>query len=303
VARGALIGVVETVPGVSGGTMALVTGIYDQLIDSAAQVISALKHLVLGPDRWAGARVHLAGVHWRVVVPVAVGMVVALLSVAGPVSVLVESYPVTMRAVFFGMVLASVAVPVRLAGGPWRFRELSVVAGAAAAAFVLVSVPGTTLDPHPVVIVVAAMVAVSALLLPGLSGSFLLLSLGLYQPTLQAVADRDAGYLGLFFTGCLLGVAVTVKALQWLLRHYHRATMVVVTGLMLGALRALWPWQAADRTLLAPTEDWVVQLLVGVAGCTAVVLVLVADARARARHHRTGADAHTSPTSVAGSGT
>jgi putative membrane protein len=296
-ARGALIGVVETVPGVSGGTMALVTGIYDQLIDSAAQLISALRHLVTGPDRVVGARLHLAAVRWSVVVPVAVGMVLALLSVAGPVSVLVESYPVLMRAVFFGMVLASVAVPVRLAGGPWRIRELAVVAGAAAAAFVLVSMPATTVTPGPVAIVAAAMVAVSALLLPGLSGSFLLLSLGLYQPTLQAVADRDTGYLGLFFIGCLLGVAVTVKALQWVLHHHHRATMVVVTGLMLGALRALWPWQLEDRTMLAPTEDWVVQLLVGAAGCASVVLVLVADARARPRHHRVGADASASPAS------
>jgi putative membrane protein len=281
--RGALIGVVETVPGVSGGTMALVTGIYDELINSAGRLVSAAKQLVLGPHRLAGAGDHLAAVQWRIIVPVAVGMVVALLGVAGPVSVLVDAHPVTTRAAFFGMVAASLAVPLRLAGGPVRMRDGAVVAAAAVAAFALVSLPPVVVDPHPVLIVAAATAAVCALLLPGLSGSFLLLAIGLYQPTLQAVADRDLAYLGLFVTGCLLGLAAIVKVLQWVLAHHHRTTMVVVTGLMLGAMRSLWPWQLADRTPVAPDGDWLVPALVGAAGFCAVVAVLGLDARTRAR--------------------
>ena len=128
VVRGALIGVVETVPGVSGGTVALVVGIYDELINSAGHVVSAGRRALLGPDRAAGVRHHLARVHWRIVVPVVIGMVAALLTVAGPMSHLVEEYPVTMRALFFGMVLASIGVPLRLAGGALRARDAAVVA-------------------------------------------------------------------------------------------------------------------------------------------------------------------------------
>ncbi|MFI7481492.1 DUF368 domain-containing protein [Kocuria sp. M1R5S2] len=283
VVRGALIGVVETVPGVSGGTVALVVGIYDELINSAGHVVSAGRRAVLGPDRSAGVRHHLARVEWRIVVPVVIGMVLALGTVAGPMSHLVDEHPVTMRALFFGMVLASVGVPLRLAGGALRARDAGVVAPAAALAFVLVSVPPTTVAPAPLLVVLAAMVAVSALLLPGLSGSFLLLTVGLYQPTLRAVDELDVGYLSLFFLGAALGMVVVVKGLQWLLDRHHRVTMLALTGLMLGALRTLWPWQLDDRTLLAPEGEAWVQLLAAVAGCAVVALLLVVDARTRAR--------------------
>ena len=283
VVRGALIGVVETVPGVSGGTVALVVGIYDELINSAGHVVSAGKRLLLGPDRSAGAMHHLARVEWRIVLPVLVGMVAAVLTVAGPMRHLVEDHPITMRAAFFGMVLASIGVPLRLAGGALRARDAGVVALAAALAFVLVSIPPTTVDPAPLLVVLAAMVAVSALLLPGLSGSFLLLTVGLYQPTLRAVDERDLGYLGLFFLGAALGMVVIVKGLQWLLDRHHRITMLALTGLMLGALRTLWPWQLEDRTLLPPEGDWWVQLAAGIAGCVVVLVLLAVDARTRAR--------------------
>lgn len=281
--RGALIGVVETVPGVSGGTVALVVGIYDELINSAGHVVSAGRRALLGPDRAAGVQHHLGLVHWRIVVPVVIGMVAALLTVAGPMSHLVEEHPVTMRALFFGMVLASIGVPLRLAGGALRARDAAVVALAAVIAFVLVSIPPTTVTPAPLLVVLAAMVAVSALLLPGLSGSFLLLTIGLYQPTLRAVDELDLGYLSLFFLGAALGMVVIVKGLQWLLDQHHRVTMLALTGLMLGALRTLWPWQLEDRTLLAPEGDWWTQLLAAAAGCVVVLVLLAVDARTRAR--------------------
>ena len=211
------------------------------------------------------------------------GMAAALLTVAGPVSHLVETQPVLMRALFFGMVLASIGVPLRLAGGGLGPRALLVVAAAAVLAFVLVSIPPTTVAPAPLLVVLAAMVAVSALLLPGLSGSFLLLTIGLYQPTLRAVDELDLGYLALFFLGAALGMVVVVKGLQWLLHRHHRVTMLALTGLMLGALRTLWPWQLEDRTLLAPAGDWWVQLLAAAAGAAVVVLLLAVDARTRAR--------------------
>lgn len=288
--RGALIGVVETVPGVSGGTVALVVGIYHQIIDSASHVVSALKRLLAGPERAAGLREELAQVHWKVVVPVAIGMVLAVFTAAGPVADAFEAHPTVMRGLFFGMVLASVAVPVRMvlhdlrsrrslarAGGRdashLRLRPQHLIAGvlAAAATFLLVSLPPADVEAHPAVLIPAAAVAVSALVLPGLSGSFLLLTFGLYEPTLRAVDQRDLAYLAIFSLGMVLGLVVVVKVLKWLLEHRHTITMVVLTGVMIGGLRSLWPWQDEQRRIFAPEGD------VGlVFGLMAVGLIVVA---------------------------
>ncbi|MCT1803375.1 DUF368 domain-containing protein [Kocuria carniphila] len=275
--RGALIGTVETIPGVSGGTVALVVGIYDELIDSASHVVSAGKRAIVGPDRVAGAKENLVRVHWRMIIPVMLGMVLAVFTIAGPMSRAVEAHPEVMRALFFGMVLVSAAVPIRLAGRNWRALDWLMGLAGFLFAFFIVSIPPTTVEPNPAIIVLAAAIAVSALLLPGLSGSFILLTIGLYQPTLQAVDELDLGYLGLFMLGAVLGMAVIVKGLQWLLAFRYRPTMVVLAGLMLGALRALWPWQVDDRTLEAPGANWPLLLLVAALGGIAVGILLYVD--------------------------
>jgi len=305
--RGALIGAVETVPGVSGGTVALVVGIYHDLIDSAAHLLSALRIAATGPERGARVRRQLRLVRWGVVVPVMLGMVLAVFTAAGPVAGAVEAYPVQTRALFFGMVLASVAVPVRMvlhdlarrrsrAGADedvshLRLRPWHVGAGLAAGAgpFVLVSLPPMSVEAHPVVVVPAAAVAVSALALPGLSGSFLLLTFGLYEPTLRAVDERDVAYLALFALGMLLGLAVVVKLLRWLLQHWHTLTLMVLTGVMVGGLRVLWPWQDELRVLHGPEGDLGAATVLGLAGFVVVAALVVLDAWLLRRHQRADA--------------
>lgn len=288
--RGGLIGVVETVPGVSGGTVALVVGIYTQLIRSASYFVSAMRRAVTGPERRIQAREQLRQVEWKLIIPVFIGMLAAVFIVAGPMADLVDTYPELTRAAFFGMVLASTAIPLRMAGIK-GIRWHHVVSGLAAGAFAfwLVSMPPTTLEPSPVIIVVAAAVAVSALLLPGLSGSFLLLTFGLYEPTLRAVSDRDLGYLGLFVLGLAIGVVSIVKGLEWLLANRARITLVVLTGVMIGAMRTLWPWQTEERDLLAPGGDWPLALTLAVTGFAVVAVLAVVDARLTRRHIQ-GAD-------------
>lgn len=278
--RGAMIGVVETVPGVSGGTVALVVGIYTRLIDSASHVVSAGRRAVTGPDRGASIAAHLKQVDWKLVVPVLIGMALALFTAAGPVADLVETYPELTRAAFFGMVLASISIPLRMAGIAgirWHHALAGIAAGALA--FWLVSIPPTTLEPSPLVLIIAAAIAVSALLLPGLSGSFLLLTFGLYEPTLRAVDERDLGYLGVFALGLVVGVISIVKGLEWLLHHRRRITLVVLTGVMVGAMRTLWPWQSESRELAAPAADWPVALALAAIGFAVVAILAGVDAR------------------------
>lgn len=281
--RGALIGVVETVPGVSGGTVALVTGIYDELIEVGHRITAAARRLVTGPDRLAGAREQLRGVNWLLVLPLLVGMATAVLTIAGPVAGLVEDHPETMRALFLGLVAGSVLVPVRLSGGAWRGAELGLFALGAVGGLLLTSLPSTSLEPSPWVVAPAAAIAVCALVLPGVSGSFLLLSVGLYQPTLQAVDQRDLGYIAWFGLWALVGLVVIVKLMRILLTRHHRGTMVVLAGVMIGALRSLWPWQDASGALQRPGADWPLMLLLALVGVAAVQLLVLVESRLAAR--------------------
>ena len=281
--RGALIGVVETVPGVSGGTVALVTGIYDELIEAGHRITAAARRLVTGPERVAGAREQLRGVNWLLVLPLLVGMAAAVLTVAGPVTGLVEDHPETMRALFLGLVAGSVLVPVRLSGGAWRGAELGLFALGAVGGLLLTSLPSTSLEPSPWVVAPAAAIAVCALVLPGVSGSFLLLSVGLYQPTLQAVDQRDLVYIAWFGLWALVGLVVIVKLMRILLTRHHRGTMVVLAGVMIGALRSLWPWQDASSALQGPGADWPLMLLLALVGVAAVQLLVLVESRLAAR--------------------
>lgn len=281
--RGALIGIVETIPGVSGGTVALVVGIYDDLIASAHHATTAARRLIAGPHRREGFAEEIRHVQWALVIPVLVGMAIAVFTVAGPMKMLVEQHPQHVRAAFFGMVLASVLVPLKLAGRPLKPRDGVIFAIALIATFVLLSLPSMRLQPNPVTIVATAALAVSALVLPGVSGSFLLLTFGLYESTLNAVHERDFGYLGLFLLGALLGLVFIVKALRWLLTHHHRSTMVALTGLMVGALRSLWPWQSEDSRLQGIGENWGSLLGIMLLGAAAVLGLLLVESRTRGR--------------------
>lgn len=280
--RGALIGIVEVVPGVSGGTVALIIGIYEDLIDSAGHLARGMVRAVLDLPRGRGGRAaveHLRQVKWPVVLPAGVGMLIAVVVAAGVLGPLLAEHPVQTRALFTGLIAASIVVPVRMVGRRWLPREVVLAVVAAAAAFVLTGLPRLDpVDPPLVVVAVAAAVAVSALVLPGLSGSFLLLVMGLYAPTLAAVNDRDLVYLGVFALGAALGLGAFVSVLQWLLSERRGLTLAVMAGLMTGSLRALWPWQTEDGTAVAPDTDLTVPITLFVAGLVVVIVMLLAEA-------------------------
>ena len=212
--RGALIGVAEVIPGVSGGTVALIVGIYERLIDAIADTVTAARRaLGLTHDGRSVSRA-AAGIRalpWAMLVPVGLGMVVALVLGARFIEPLLEEQPVAMRALFLGLVLAGAYVPahmvLRTAPGRWRPREILIVAAVGAVTFVLMGLPpGDVADPGPIAIVASAAMAICALVLPGVSGSFLLLTIGMYEPTIAAVNDRDLAYLGLFALGAIVGL-------------------------------------------------------------------------------------------------
>jgi len=293
--RGFLIGMAELVPGVSGGTVALVTGVYERALNSATALGGAFVALAKGPDRVAGFRRRIADVDWWLILPALVGMAAAVLFAAGVVEALVSANPENARGLFFGLVAASLVVPLRMLParterGAGRIADVAAVVVAAVVAFVLVGfASNTTLeDPQLWFVFVAAAVAVCALVIPGVSGSFFLLAIGLYSPTLQAVDQRDLGYIAVFGLGAIVGLLTIVKGISVLLTRARRVTLLVMFGLMLGSLRALWPWQGGaggdegHGVLLAPTDP-LAPVLLAVAGAAAVLALVALEARATPR--------------------
>jgi putative membrane protein len=280
--RGVLMGIAEVIPGVSGGTVALIVGLYRRLIDAIADVVLAARRLVTGERRDAVAL--LRALPWSMLIPVAVGMVTAVILGARIIEPLLETYPEQMRALFFGLVAAGIAVPLgillRTAPGGWRWRDAILIVVAAISAAVLTGLPPSeVVDPPLIAVFFAAAVAICALVLPGVSGSFLLLSMGIYASTIAAVNQRNLAYIAVFALGAVFGLAVFVSFLRWLLDHYTRLTMAIIVGLMIGSLRALWPWQGDDRSLLAPSDNIASVLALALVGVAIVVGLLWIERR------------------------
>ncbi|WP_407319370.1 DUF368 domain-containing protein [Isoptericola halotolerans] len=274
--RGGLVGMAESVPGISGGTVALVTGLYDRLLGAASQVVHVGRELVQGIAQGRGLRPAaraVRAVDGRFLLPVLVGMAVVLLVSLSTIAPLLEENPVPVRSVFFGMIAVSVIVPLRMMPDRFRLQDLGLLLAAAVVGFFLVGLPpaGVT-DPSLWYVAGGAAIAINALVLPGVSGSTLLVVLGLYIPVQQAVEDRDLAFVGAFAAGAIIGLASFVKLLHWLLDHRRQVTMAVLAGLMIGSLRALWPWQDAEGGLLAPPDGGaaVGPLMLAVAGAAVV---------------------------------
>jgi len=275
--RGFLIGTAEVIPGVSGGTIALIVGIYERVIGSAASAVEAFLLLLRG--KLQEAKVPARQIDWLLVLPVLVGMFAAIFAAAAIIEPLLESQPENMRGIFAGLILVSLLVPYRMVGSSWRVAEYLLGLTAAAISFLLVSLPRQEVtDPALALVFLAAAVAVCALVLPGVSGSFLLLAIGFYAPTIAAVNDLDFGYLSVFVLGAIVGLALFSTALRWLLVNRRRVTLVVMTGLMVGSLRALWPWQDTLGQPVSPES--VTPLVFFAVGALFVALLLWVQSRA-----------------------
>ncbi|SIO91237.1 DUF368 domain-containing protein [Nocardiopsis sp. JB363] len=281
--RGGAVGTSEALPGISGGTVALIVGLYDQLIGGAGHMVSGIKRYVTDVPRGRGkdrAREQFRQVEWSVLVPALVGMAVALVGALLLIAPLVEEYTQYAYAIFFGLVLACLWIPYTGAGKSWKAGHYLLALVFAVLSFFLTSLPGANLPPHPVVVFLVASVAICALVLPGVSGSFILLAVGLYTPSKDALENLDFVYIGAFALGALTGLALFVKVLQYFLENFHHLTLVVLTGLMAGSLRALWPWQSEDREILAPTEVPLTVALM-VAGFAIIVVSILWERRKR----------------------
>ena len=277
------MGVAEVIPGVSGGTIALIVGVYQRIIDSAAAFTRGIFQLRTVNFKGIGAE--FKKIDLGLLIPLGIGMLSAIVLAAATLEPLLENEPEIMRGLFFGMILVSLYVPFKMASSIWRPRDFVLALGAATVAFSLMSLPrAAEFEPSLWIVFLGAMVAICALVLPGVSGSFLLLALGLYAPTIAAVNDRDWTYLLVFVLGAIVGLGAFSTLLSWLLENKRRITLVIMTGLMLGSLRALWPWQEEQGAILPASS---VEPLVALAGGVVLVGSLILwQARLDSRSHQ-----------------
>jgi putative membrane protein len=233
------MGAADLVPGVSGGTIALVTGIYDRFIAAIASIgIDAIRMVLSGKikDAWA----HVDG---NFLVAVGAGILSSVVALASLLNWLLLNYPLPLWSLFCGLILASAIHLFSISRIDWEGRHYALWLAGACVAIVIGLMQATQLPVSFFSIFFACFIAISAMLLPGISGSFLLLILGMYQPVISALVNVDLVTIGLFALGCLCGLLVFSRILKALLARAQRATMATLYGFLLGSVIMLWPWQ------------------------------------------------------------
>ncbi len=280
-ARGLAMGAVETMPGVSGGTVAFITGIYDELVKSIAS-FSGGSLSVLLRDGWSAfARRHNLGF----LVVLGLGMALSLVLFANLLEALLDSHESYVMGFFFGLIAASVVHVGAQSSWHWLATAGLAGLGLGVVVGVLVQTGGATSEPSTLAVFIAGALAATAWILPGVSGAFVLVLLGLYEPMLAAVTSTDLTVLGTFVAGMAVGLVLFSKGLAWLLGRARAAVLAVLTGFMAGSLTRLWPWRDVA------VEDTVVAGVVAAAALGVLAVALLAlGVELQARRKRTAVE-------------
>ncbi len=236
--RGVCMGAADVVPGVSGGTIAFVTGIYEELIYSIRSVDRRFAVLLL-EFRFGEA---LNRVQWRFLGAVLAGILLAVVTLAHGIQWMLQHQPDLIWAFFFGLVAASVLV-VRKRVVAWRGPTWIAAVVSGLLFYVVVGLVPVKTPDSPWFLFICGIVAISAMILPGISGSFILVLLGKYEYLLAALNDRDLFTIFVFGSGAAVGILSFARVLAFIFKRYHDVTVATLTGLMAGSLRKIWPWK------------------------------------------------------------
>lgn len=248
---GAAMGAADVVPGVSGGTMAFILGIYDELLATVKSFnLEFLKLLVR--FRLKAALEH---VNWKFLLSLVLGLGTTLVTLAHAITYLLDHHPVPLFAFFFGLILASivsVATHVK-----WNFAMAAACALGAFAAYKIVRLVPVTMPNDPFTLFWCAALAIMAMILPGISGSFILFILGQYRFVMEAVKSLDVLTLLPFALGAASGLMAFSRVLTWLLNHYRRLTITLLVGFMIGSLWKIWPFRKVIETVEKKPGEWI----------------------------------------------
>jgi len=231
------MGAADVVPGVSGGTVAFITGIYDELLGALSRIPEAALLLFKGQVKQAW---QLANANFLLIL--FSGILLSVLSLARVITWLLETQPIALWSFFFGLILVSCYLVGRDIQRWHLSRWLAFAVGAGFAWWITVASP-VTWGHDPLSLFFAGAIAICAMILPGISGSFILLLMGLYPTVLLAVKQLDLSVLVVFAGGCLFGLLAFARVLQAALQRFRDLTLALLTGIMFGSLNKVWPWK------------------------------------------------------------
>lgn len=240
--KGIAMGAADVVPGVSGGTIAFISGIYEELLNSISSInVGLLKTL-----RKDGFKVAWKQLNGNFLLTLLIGIAISLVSLAKVISWLLENQPVLLWSFFFGLVLASVLYMAKQIT-KWNIASVGLlVLGTLLAYWITTLNPLVSENSSPVFLLLSGAIAICAMILPGISGSFILLLLGAYKPIIDAINNRDVKTILLVGTGAVIGLLTFSRVLKWLFKYYKNATLSVLTGFIIGSLNKIWPWKQTE---------------------------------------------------------
>lgn len=241
--KGIAMGAADVVPGVSGGTIAFISGIYEELISSINNInLDLLKTL-----RKDGFKVAWKQLNGNFLLALFLGIFISLFSLAKFLSWLLENEPILLWSFFFGLVTASIFL-VGKEIKQWNFLSITVLLlGAGVAYFITTLPPNENIDSLPFLFLSGAL-AVCAMILPGISGAFILVLLGSYKTILDAVHERDIKMVATVAVGAIFGLLSFARLLKWMFKNYKNTTLALLTGFILGSLNKIWPWKKVLET-------------------------------------------------------
>nr|WP_293747607.1 DUF368 domain-containing protein [uncultured Paraglaciecola sp.] len=239
------MGAADAVPGVSGGTIAFMTGIYEELIFSLKQCSgSAIKVLLK-----SGIKATWQHINGSFLLALFSGIVISILTLSRVVLYLLVNHPILLWSFFFGLILAAVWSVVRHIE-KWEIGIIVTFLIGTVSAFFITTISPTTIETSPFIVFLSGMIAICAMILPGISGSFILLLLGMYAPMLMAVKELQFMTLFIFAGGCATGLLSFSHVLSWMFKHYKTMTLALLGGFMLGSLNKVWPWKQTIETVI-----------------------------------------------------
>lgn len=258
--KGMAMGAADVVPGVSGGTIALITGIYTQLLDAISQFTSQF----IGAIQKDGIVKAVKDLPWKFLAPLFAGIATSVLTLAKLISYLLQTHPILLWSFFLGLIIGSIV----LIGKKIKLSvSLSVIIGIAGflAAIAVGSFPAQESNEQLYYFFISGIVAICAMILPGISGSFILVILGSYEPILNAVHERNIQIIAVVGAGAILGLLSFSRVLKWLFARFPNGMLALMTGFITGSIPAVWPWKnSADKPIYFPeftTENQILPAL------------------------------------------
>ena len=272
-AKGVAMGAADVVPGVSGGTIALLTGIYQRLINAITGVnLQSLKKLLKGDIKgfWQA-------IDGGFILPLLIGIGSAFALLAHPIKYAIANHPIPTWSFFFGLIIASAILIIQHIPEKRLYSAVLIIPGIIVGYWIgsMTSIPFPSSQSA---VFIAGMLAICAMILPGISGSFILVLLGMYHTLITAVAERNFSVLLVFMAGAVIGLLIFSRIIKWTLDNFYQATLFFLSGLMLGSLVKVWPWKLNGMSNIMPSLHAHPQTMFAIGMMLlAIILVFVTD--------------------------